>query len=599
MRDCLRVLVLILSILLTSSLAFADKDNGVDFRLTILHNNDGESQLINAGAGLEDFGGVARFATVVRKEKIKAVFGKGNRSDEDDRGLKKGVITLTSGDNFLAGPEFNASLEKGVPFYDTIALDLVGYDAMCLGNHDFDFGPDVTADFIRGFRRKVTFLSANLDFSNEPALDALAKKKRIAASVVIKVRGEKIGVIGATTEDLRFISSPRSVIINEVLPAIEAEIEKLEAKGVDKMILISHLQSIQEDLDLIPQLRGIDVAIAGGGDELLANEDDLLIPGEEGSVFGPYPIVAVDLEGKSVPVVTTNGNYKYLGRLVVTFDTDGEVVDIDPTSGPIRVAGGNNPDAVRPAPFVQKLVVEPVEDALASLGANIIGDSEVALDGVRGNVRTIETNLGNLIADSLKWQATQLAPAFGAPEPNVALQNGGGIRNDDVRGPGDITELDTFDILPFSNFVTLVPNISRDQFKEIMENAVSKVESVSGRFAQVSGFTMEYDPAGTPQTLDDDGNVVTPGSRIISITLSNGTAIVTSGAVVAGDPLTIATIDFLANGGDQYPYRGAPFTRLGVTYQQALSNYIQDGLFGIIKEGDYPQGGEGRITLAP
>ena len=116
--------VLAVSALLTSiftATATAEpKHDPHDFTLTILHNNDGESQLINAGSGIEDFGGAARFATVVRNEKAAANRGGG------------GVVLLSSGDNFLAGPEFNASLANGVPYYDTVALDLLGYDAISL-----------------------------------------------------------------------------------------------------------------------------------------------------------------------------------------------------------------------------------------------------------------------------------------------------------------------------------------------------------------------------------------------------------------------------------------------------------------------------------
>ena len=146
----------------------------------------------------------------------------------------------------------------------------------------------------------------------------------------------------------------------------------------------------------------------------------------------------------------------------------------------------------------------------------------------------MEANEGNLIADALLFQAQALAGSFGVPAPNVALQNGGGIRNDSEIPPGDITELTTFDMVPFPNFVTIIPDIPASQFKEILENAVSRVESVSGRFAQVSGFRFVYDPDGTAQVLDDDGNVTTPGSRIVTVTLDDGTPIVAGGAVAAG-----------------------------------------------------------------
>jgi 5'-nucleotidase len=260
------------------------------------------------------------------------------------------------------------------------------------------------------------------------------------------------------------------------------------------------------------------------------------------------------------------------------------------------VAGGYNPDAVESFPAVENNVTYPVMDYVSGLAANVVAFSEVELDGRRSSVRTVESNEGNLVADALFWQASQLAADFSVPEPDVAIQNGGGIRNNNIIPAGDLSELNTFEILPFSNFVTILPAIPRGQFKEVLENAVSRVEFTDGRFAQVSGFRFEYDPAGTPQELADDGTVVVAGSRIVNVWLDDGTPIVENGGVVPGADLSVATIDFLAKSGDEYPYRGAAFTTLGVTYQQALSNFLQDGLGGLVTAADYPVGGNGRIA---
>ena len=133
-----------------------------------------------------------------------------------------------------------------------------------------------------------------------------------------------------------------------------------------------------------------------------------------------------------------------------------------------------------------------------------------------------------------------------------------------------------------------------------MENPVSAYPNPDGRFAQISGFRMIRDPAGTAEVVDNDGNVLTPGNRVVEIRLDDGTFIVQKAAVVAGAPsVHIATNDFPARGGDPYPFRGAPFTTVGVTYQQALRNYIVTGLGGLITAADYPEGGEGRITVVP
>jgi 5'-nucleotidase len=134
-----------------------------------------------------------------------------------------------------------------------------------------------------------------------------------------------------------------------------------------------------------------------------------------------------------------------------------------------------------------------------------------------------------------------------------------------------------------------------------MENAVSAIDAGSGRFAQAAGFTFTYDRNGTARVGEDDGTEVTPGTRIVDLTLEDGTPVVVGGAVQPGPDIVVATIDFLARGGDQYPYRGMPFTSVGVSYQKAVFDYVtapaaSGGLEGNLAAADYPQGGEGRIV---
>jgi 5'-nucleotidase len=236
---------------------------------------------------------------------------------------------------------------------------------------------------------------------------------------------------------------------------------------------------------------------------------------------------------------------------------------------------------------IQKLVVEPVMEAVQALAENVIGQTAVTLNGQTSQVRTRETNAGNLIADALLWQARKVAGDFGVPQPDISLQNGGGIRNDLVVPPGPITELDTFTWLPFSNFTSVVEGVERSTLKAILEHVVTDAPAIAqGKFAQIGGFRYTYNPAAAV------------GSKVRSVTLDNGTVIVSNGSVVAGPALTVATIDFLARGGDGYPFGPVDFTPVGVSYQQALANYITapDGLNGQVTATDYPEGGEGRIV---
>lgn len=571
--------------------------------VTILHLNDSESQLLHAGKGIEDFGGAAHSVTVVKNLRSAAA------TDV--------VLTVSSGDNFLAGPEFKASLAAYNPalggvntYYDAKALDAIGYDAILLGNHDFDFGPDLLADFIStGFTNTFPrYLSANIDFTGEPALQALVERRRIARSIIVEKNGHTFGIIGATTPNLPFISRPANAVVDSnLVKVVQNEINALLDGGINKIIFVSHLQDLAEDKALIAQLRGVDITITGGSNDVLANPGDVLLPGDTSR--GKYPIVVKDLSGRQVSIVTTGGEYKYVGRLMVDFDkTTGEITRIDPDSGPIRVAGGANPDAVMPDPEVQAQVTGPVQAFVAKLETNVIARSGVALDGIRTNVRSKETNAGNLVADALLSEARRLSGNLGVKAPAIALTNGGSIRNNTIIPAGKISERDTYDIVPFPDFLSVFEKVSLTTFKNLLENAVSRIDnegqttdSGTGRFAHVAGFSFEYDPSRQAIEIDKDGNIITSGERVTRVVLDDGTKLIDAGIMVV-DPtytLAIATIDYLARGGDQYPFGDLPFINLYITYQDALGNYIRQDLDGVITAVDYPESGKGRVARLP
>ena len=542
--------------------------------VTILHNNDGESKLLSdVDSG---FPGVARFVAAMRELQAAA---------------DGPVVSLTSGDNFLASLELGVSLDREGPMHDSVALSGM-YDAMALGNHDFDFGPDVTARFIEGFDPPIPFLSANIDVSAEPALAALAERGLVAPSTVIETGGERIGVIGAVTPWLPNISSPRNVVVSAVLPAVQAEADRLAADGVNKIILVSHLQDVNEEVALVAELTGVDVVIAGGGDDLLANPGDTCQPNEE--PVSPYPMWVDDASSTAVPVVTAPGGYRCIGKLEVTFDADGNVTAA--TGSSIGVALDREPD-----PAVQADVVEPLTSAVALVDSTQIGTSEVELEGRKPVLRTQSTNIGSLMADALRVRGAHLAPGFGVEAPLVAVTNGGGLRNDSVIGAGQVTVGTTWDIAPFNN-VVVVGTVERATLIELLERALSALPDASGQFPHVSGMKVVYDADGAAQGIDRDGDceLTEPtGGRVWSVRLDDGTEIVRYGRVLDGEPVTIATVDFLANGGDCYPLGDIGFTRLGITYQQALADYIAEDLDGVISAEQYPADGGVRVREAP
>jgi 5'-nucleotidase len=575
-------------------------ESAADINLTLLHLNDQESQLLNAGTHLNEFGGAARAVAVVKK--LRAAAG----SDA--------VITLSAGDNFLIGPEFKASLAEFNPaldgvntYYDARVLDAMQYDAIVFGNHDFDFGPGFLRKFITaGFTDSTPrFLSANIDFSSEPSLQSLVRSGRIAGHLVLEKNGHKFGVIGATTPSLPYISKPGKVAVKaDLVAVVQTEINTLLAGGIKKIILASHLQDLAEDKALISQLSGIDIAVAGGSNAVLANPANLLLPNEK--AVGRYPILVKDLTGRTVPLVTTGGEYRYVGRLRVSFDgSTGEITRLDPESGPVRVAGGSHADAVAPDREIETGVMLPVQTYVGLLEKNVIARSGVPLNGKRSAVRSRATNMGDLVADSILAEARRLAGDLGIKSPAVALINGGGIRNNTILAAGKLTERDTYDIAPFANFLAVFENVPISVFKDLLENAVSRIDahgnpggSGTGRFAQIAGFQLEYDSSRQAMTIGNDGRIVTTGKRITRLYLDDRTLLIENGQILVDPayPVTIATTDFLARGGDQYPLQSLPFIRLFTTYQEALSNYLTRNLGGMIKPEDYPVGGNGRIV---
>lgn len=573
-------------------------DGDAAFTLTLLHGNDPESALLNAPAD-PDFGGAARYTTLLNE--LRDAENAGDEAEDGDA-EEHGVVAVNSGDMYLPGPEFAASQEDGAPFYDAIATSHAEYDAISMGNHEFDLGPDLYAEFIGELPEDTTVVAANVDVSGEAELAALEEEGRIAPSSVVDVEGHEVGIVGALYPPLHTISSPRDVVVDEVVGPVQAEVDRLAGEDIDKIIMISHLQDITYEEEVAQELTGIDVMVSGGGHEVMANPDDPLVPDDEVTEHPDtgeelsYPLWVDNADGVEVPIVTAGSDYKYVGRLVINFDANGDLDSIGDRSGPVRVSGTGD-DAVDPHPEVEAEVTKPVADYVEELAETEVAQSEVDLDGRNASVRTEETNLGSLLADALVDTGVRNAEEYEVPEPQIGIQNGGGIRNDSVIPAGPVTALDTYSIAAFANQVAVVPEVPRTQVKELLEHGVSAVPTADGGFMQVAGVNFAYEPDNTAQEVSEDGEVLTEGERVRHAVLHDGTAIVEDGAVVDGDDITIATNDFSAGGGDMYPFRDADFTVVGSTYQGALEQFLTDTLSGVVSAEDYPEGGAGRIVV--
>lgn len=588
---------------------------GSEFLLTLLHNNDGESKLAT-GDSVAGYGGAARFATVVERLRAQA---EGKKLPKD-----RGTLLVSSGDNFLAGLALLTGFQSGPPWPDAVVANELGYDAMTLGNHEFDFGQARLAEYISGVSPKTPFISANLGFGPTiPALRELAEDGRIRRSTIVKRRDERIGVIGLTTPDIAGVSSPGNVEIdNDLAAVVQREVRWLRERRVNKIIVSAHLQGIAADEAVIPQVRGVDIWIAGGGDDLLANPDDVLIPGDKAKDAYPKPVL--DKAGKPVLVISTAGEYKYVGRLTVEFSKRGRVKRvIDAKSGPVRVSGtATDPDFAAEDPTVKTLAVDPVAAFSASLESQPVGATELALTRKVGGtendpIRRRESGFGNLVADSYLWKARQLAaldPAI--DEPQVAIANGGGIRADIPAGP--INKAQTFATLPFFNQISVVEDIGCEPLRQLLERGYSALPGIAGQFANIAGMRVEVDPTQTAQVISAAPApvaIVTPGARVRNLWLTNGTPLNTAddtqliqnGVAVPGCPtVDLATVDFTAKDGDRYPFtsQGLFPVSVGALYNQAFEDYIaaplaEGGLGGTVTAAQYPTAPAGvkRITI--
>jgi len=612
--------VLSVAVLAVVSLGVAPRAEG-DLMLSVFHNNDGESQLlpttVATPGGDVEVGGLGRFVSRLDQERAAA------------SSAGRQLLTVSAGDNFLAGPVFSVSQTPGQDFFDALAMNAIGYNAITLGNHEFDFGPDTLVDFISEVDASIPFLSANLQVTGDSPLKPLVDAGRIRPSTVVTLgNGEEVGLIGLTTPDLGIVSNPGDTVsvigageptradqLQALADLVNTEVAGLQGQGVDRILLVSHLQSIQNEIDLAPLLNGVDAIVGGGGDELLAGPTDPLLPGD--TATRPFPETSTRMDGATVPVVTTSGKYGYFGRLDLDFDAAGELPDANAFGGSIvRVAGpGIGPDGVVPNANVQNTIIMPLEAALDA-AQTVVATSEVELDGVRPNVRTRETNFGNLIADSFLDAAQETSPAVFGNTPTIAITNGGGIRNSVVIPEGgEITALTAATVLPFENEVVIVEDVTPDQLLFALERAVSAVERVAGQFAQVSGFSFSFDPNQPAQELafSQDGDIVgvaSPGERIVDVMLDmpgGPLTIIEDGEVIpefTSLTLDVATLSFLAGGGDGYPWEffGNNVVDTGVLDRDALTSFLADDLGGVVPASLYAASNstsDPRITVIP
>lgn len=522
--------VVVLSMLLLTLGSAGAQDE--TFALTLLHTNDTHAahQPNNNGDG-----GVARQMAVVNQVRAEG----GN------------MLLLDAGDRFTGTLFHRVFLGQD----NVEIMNLLGYDAMTLGNHEFDNGSEVLLAFLQGLDFPV--VSANIDFGGNRVLSG-----EVSPYVVLEVGGEQIGVIGLTTPDTPETSSPEASITfnGDLAGSVESAVNALTEEGVNKIILLTHI-GILVDEPLLASLNGVDVVLGGHSHTLLSNTYS--------SAAGVYPIEAETEAGEPILYAQAGANNLYLGRLDVEFDPNGVIAD----------AGGDTillSRYITPDPVMEALVAELAAPVEALRSTPIEGASASALlVGDRAVCRVEECDLGNLITDAMLAET-------GA---QIAIMNGGGIRANIEEG--EITVGEVLTVLPFGNLVSTF-NLQGSDVLAALENGVSRVvvdggnvvrDGAAGRFPQVGGIRFTYDPT-QPE-----------GSRIVNAEVENE-----DGTFTAIDPTanySVASNDFMRRGGDGYTV----FAELALNpydFGRPLDDVFADYLVTL---GDVGSAVEGRITI--
>ncbi|MGI2031136.1 5'-nucleotidase C-terminal domain-containing protein [Rhizobium panacihumi] len=484
--------------LLTASvLALSTGAALADFELNILHINDFHSRVEEINkydstcsdkekAAQECFGGAARLKTAFEQRRS-ALSG-------------KNVLSLNAGDNF-----------QGSLFYSTLkgkaeleVMNAIGFDAMTVGNHEFDDGETAILPFLEG--AKFPVLGANVKVTPASTLG-----DRVKPSTVVEVGGQKIGIIGVVTTDTNEIANPGpNVKIDDDVAAIEAEVTKLKAEGVNKIIALTHV-GYKRDLDVLAKIADIDVIVGGHSHTLLSNTDT--------KAEGPYPTFVDNAGGYKVPVVTAASYSKYLGEVTITFDDNGVVKSAK--GDPILVDKAFEPDQTVAAMVTE--LAKPIDE----LRKKVIGQSSDKIEGDRTVCRAKECSMGNLVADAM-------LDAAKGQGMTMAIINGGGLRASIASG--DVTQGDVISVLPFQNTLATFQLSGADVVKAL-ENGVSQIDDGAGRFPQVAGLKFSFDKSKPA------------GSRVSDVQAKEGDNFV---AIDPAKTYGVVSNNFMRAGGDGY-----------------------------------------------
>ncbi|CAD7012933.1 unnamed protein product [Ceratitis capitata] len=331
------------------------------------------------------------------------------------------------------------------------------------------------------FLENVNFpvLTCNLDLSKVPEMSAA---KHLMNSTVLTVNGTKVGVIGYLTPDTKFLITPNTLEFKDEIECINEEASKMKAEGINIIIALGH-SGYQRDQEIAASCPEVDVVIGGHSHSFLYTGTEPDVERSE----GPYPTVVKQKSGKEVPVVQAYAYTKYLGKLHLQFDKDGNLIEFDGTPILLNASVERESDVLA--------LLEVYRKNITDLENSIVGHTKVQLEGRSTVCRSVECNLGNLIADSMIYARVveDQGGAFWTDAP-IAIVNGGGIRSGiDKRSDGSITETDVLSVLPFGNDLYVVRTSGKQLRSSLELSATKRTKDSSGGFLQFSGLRVTYD----------------------------------------------------------------------------------------------------------
>ncbi|MFZ5449751.1 MAG: bifunctional metallophosphatase/5'-nucleotidase [Thermodesulfobacteriota bacterium] len=473
--------IVFIAVLLSVGLTFWAEASPVNLRILYVNDFHGFAAPIKPTGGKAPQGGIAYLAGAA-----------------DQARQQQPSLLLAAGDMIQGGPWANMFKGKSV----IEVMNAMKFDAMVVGNHEFNFGLEALKDRIA--QANFPILGANVE--GFPGLKPY---------VIKKINGIRIGIIGVVTEDTVH-QNPRNVAgLNFTSPesAIHKYLPELKRQA-DIIVVLSHC-GYPVDRKLAATITGIEVIVGGH------THTKLLHPEKIGDTI----IVQAWEHAKVLGIL----DLKVENGKIVGFE--GALQEISPVTG-------------KPDPQIQEIVAHYEGLANPPL-KQIIGEALIDLDA--SQVRLEETNLGNFIADVMR-QTT------GA---DVAIINSGGIKGSIPKGKIELQ--DVYAALPYDNYLIAV-KLTGAQLKEALEHGVSRVEKPSHRFPQVSGLTFTYSPSAPAGSRVKDAAI---GGRPLDL----------------GKDYVVATIDYLASGGDGYKVFGdALKSQGGLKGDKLVYNDVSSGL---------------------